>query len=105
MRQVVDLLISKKPRGYAGILNRLVHLVKTDIANRTATVQSAVPLDDSTQADIRRQVATQYGENILLSFETNTELIGGLRVQVGSDVYDGTLKGRLQTLEAHFQGA
>jgi F-type H+-transporting ATPase subunit delta len=37
-----------------------------------------------------------------LSFHVNPALVGGLRVKVGSDVYDGSVAARLQKLEESF---
>lgn len=102
VRETSKLLIAKKPRGYMAILHHLVYLVKTDIANRTATIQSATTLDNGAQQAIQDKLVSQYGSDLLIQFKHTPELIGGLRVQVGSDVFDGSLKGRLQHLEAQF---
>ena len=37
-----------------------------------------------------------------LSFAQNASLLGGLRIQVGSDLYDGSVKMRLEKLEQSF---
>jgi F-type H+-transporting ATPase subunit delta len=39
---------------------------------------------------------------VSISFAQNPALIGGLRIQVGSDLYDGSVKTRLQKLEESF---
>jgi len=39
---------------------------------------------------------------LVFAFSQNPSLIGGLRVQVGSDVFDGSVQARLADLEASF---
>jgi F-type H+-transporting ATPase subunit delta len=41
----------------------------------------------------------RYGRGLHLSFNYDPRLIGGLRVKVGSDIFDGTVRGRLAALE------
>jgi F-type H+-transporting ATPase subunit delta len=102
VRQAVSLVLAQKPRGYIGILSRLHRLLKLDADRRAASVESAVPL----AADLRAQVAAQlqkiYGAGVNLSFSENPALLGGLRIQVGSDLYDGSVRTRLKKLEQSF---
>jgi F-type H+-transporting ATPase subunit delta len=102
VRQAVGLVVEKKPRGYVGTLSQIQRLVKLDLARRTARVESATGLTPEMQASVKSNLAQKYGANLNLQFAVNPELIGGLRVQVGSDVYDGSVKARLTNLEASF---
>jgi F-type H+-transporting ATPase subunit delta len=43
-----------------------------------------------------------YGGALKTSFAVNPTLIGGMRVKVGSDVFDGSVRARLAALEARF---
>jgi F-type H+-transporting ATPase subunit delta len=43
-----------------------------------------------------------YGRGLLMSYANNPRLLGGVRVTVGSDVYDGSIQGRLTALEERF---
>ena len=105
MKKTVDAVVKDKPRGYIGILNHFLRLVKTDIQNRTARVESATALDDSTKQSIQKHLATKYGNALVVSFDVNPDLIGGLRVQVGSDVYDGSIRSRLARLGDSFSAS
>jgi len=100
-RQAVALLVGKKPRGYVEILSRLHRLVKLEIEQHTARVESAVPLSAEVQAQVADRLKGIYG-GLDLNFGQNPALIGGLRIQVGSDLYDGTVKMRLEKLEQSF---
>ena len=99
LRQAVQLIAEKRPRGYLGILAHLKHLVKLDIERRTARIETATPLDGSMEANLKNTLSRRYGPGLNYSFQTNPALLGGLRIRVGSDVYDGTVSGRLKQLE------
>jgi F-type H+-transporting ATPase subunit delta len=102
VKQAVQSVVDKKPRGYIQILNHLLRLVKTDIQNRTARVESANSLDDSTKKSIEGLLSNRYGDSLMISFDVNPELIGGMRIQVGSDVFDGSIRSRLQKIGESF---
>jgi F-type H+-transporting ATPase subunit delta len=102
VRQAVSLLVSQKPRGYVGILSRLQRLVKLDLEQHAARVESATPLAADLQADVANRINKIYGAGVDISFRENPALIGGLRIQVGSDLYDGSVKTRLERLEQSF---
>lgn len=102
VRQAVQQVIATKPRGYFAILSHFQRLVKLDLDRRTASVQSAMPLAEPQQASIQANLARRYGAGLVFAFTQNRSLIGGLRVQVGSDVYDGSVQARLADLEASF---
>jgi F-type H+-transporting ATPase subunit delta len=94
--------VEKKPRGYVEILSRLHRLVKLDLEQRAARVESAVPLAADLQAQVAGQLKNLYGDRLNLAFELNPSLLGGLRIQVGSDLYDGSVKTRLEKLQQSF---
>jgi F-type H+-transporting ATPase subunit delta len=102
VRQAVSLLVTQRPRGYVGILSRLQRLVKLDLEQHAASVESAMPLPADLQAEVTDEITRKYGEGVSISFAQNPALIGGLRIQVGSDLYDGSVKMRLQKLEESF---
>ncbi len=102
VRQTVSLVIAKKPRSYVATLSQFQRLVKLDLARRTARIESAVELSADVQSGVRANLVRKYGANLELGFAVRADLIGGLRVQVGSDVYDGSVQARLNNLEATF---
>jgi F-type H+-transporting ATPase subunit delta len=99
-RQVVMQVIARKPRGFLAILTHFQRLVKLDLERRTAVVESAVPVAPELQASVTNELGQLYGKGLNISFTQNPSLIGGLRIKVGSDVYDGSVKARLAALEA-----
>jgi len=102
VRQAVQQVLQTKPRGFLAILTHFLRLVKLDIERRTARVESAVPLASDLQTQIQTSLARSYGKGLDISFAQNPELIGGVRIKVGSDVYDGSVQGRLAELQESF---
>ena len=102
VRQVVQQVIAAKPRGYIAILSHFQRLVKLDLDRRTARVESPMPLAELQQAAIRANLVRRYGDGLIFSFTQTPGLIGGLRVQIGSDVFDGSVQARLVALETSF---
>ena len=101
-RETVKLLIEKKPRGYVATLSHFQRLVKLDIDKRTAHIESATELNSDTQANVKANLSRVYGDNLSLNFSVNPSLIGGLRIKVGSDVFDGSVQARLNNLKTSF---
>jgi F-type H+-transporting ATPase subunit delta len=102
VRQAIKLLSGQKPRGYVEILSRLHRLVKMDLEQHAARIESATPLPADLQADVTNEVKKKYGTGVNISFSQNPALIGGIRIQIGSDLYDGSIKMRLEKLEQSF---
>jgi F-type H+-transporting ATPase subunit delta len=102
VRQAVALVLARKPRGGIEILSRLQRLVKLDLERRTARVESAAPLPPDLQAAVAKRLENIYGAGMSVSFVQNPALIGGLRIQAGSDLYDGSVRARLNVLARQF---
>ena len=101
-RQAVRRVLEVKPRGYLGLLAHFERLVKLDLARRTAKVEGAVPLPEDLRARVEAGLVRIYGPGLQISFGQNPALLGGLRIQVGSDVYDGSVQARLAALNEAF---
>jgi F-type H+-transporting ATPase subunit delta len=102
VRQAVDAVIVQKPRGYVAILSHLHRLLRLDLDRRTASVESAVTAAEALRSSVTASLTWRYGAGLSISFATNPDLIGGLRVKVGSDVFDGSVKARLNALAESF---
>ena len=102
LRTVISRLIEAKPRDYRAILVAIQRLTRLEIERRQVTVESAVGLDSATQQRVVSGLAQQYGPDLVISYQTTPALIGGLRIRVGNDVFDGSVKGRLDRLAQAF---
>jgi F-type H+-transporting ATPase subunit delta len=65
-------------------------------------VESATPLPADLRAEVTGQLEKIYGSAVNITFSENPALLGGLRIQVGSDLYDGSVQTRLEKLEQSF---
>ena len=101
-RRVVQRIIDANRRGGLALVSHFKRLVKLDSARHTAQVESAVPLPEDLRARVQADLVRTYGPGISASFAQNPELIGGMRIKVGSDVYDGSVRARLADLEKKF---
>ena len=101
-RQVVQRVIEAKRRGGLALLAHFQRLVKLEVARHTAEVESAMPLPADLHENIQAGLSRTYGPGIRASFTHNPALIGGMRIKVGSDVYDGSVQARLDALKKSF---
>jgi F-type H+-transporting ATPase subunit delta len=98
-RDVAQRIASAKRRGALLVLSDFQRLVRLERDRHAALVESATPLVESVRDDIRAGLARTYGSRVETSFAPNPALIGGVRIKVGSDVYDGSVRARLAALE------
>jgi len=101
-RQVAERIAGARRRGSLGILAHFRRLVMLDHVRHSAVVESATPLPPDLRATVVVGVARAYGPGVITSFADSPALIGGMRVRVGSDVYDGSVRAALAELEKHF---
>ncbi len=102
VRDVVQKVVAAKPRGFFGILNHFQRLVKLELDRRSARIESAVPLGADLQSGVQSNLSRVYGPGLMFDFRQNPALIGGMRIKVGSDVYDGSVQARLNALVESF---
>jgi F-type H+-transporting ATPase subunit delta len=102
VRQILKGVLESKRRGCLALAAHFGRLVKLERSSQTATVESAMPLPADFQASVQAGLEQMYGSRIITSFAQTPALIGGMRIKVGSDVYDGSVKAALTTLEKSF---
>jgi len=100
--EVSNRVLQSKRRGYFRLLSCFYRLVKLESAKHSAEVQSAAPLPFNLARKLQGGLADLYGPNLTIRFAREPALIGGIRIKVGSDVYDGSVQSRLQALERCF---
>ena len=96
---VVQSLIDKKPRNYINVLDEYKRLLRLEVEKRTATIESAAALSPEVAERTVANLKQKYGNDLTTKFVVNPELLGGMRIQVGSDVWDSTVRNRLQRLQ------
>jgi len=101
----------KPVKGFLGLLvakNRVDQIpgiaeAFADLANRTkgtkeVTVTSAVDLPQADQDRIQRHLLDCIGGEVVVTYHTDPSLLSGLHIQIGSTVFDSTLRNRLAAL-------
>jgi F-type H+-transporting ATPase subunit delta len=101
-RQVAQRILSTGERDCLSILTHFLRLVKLDCAQHTATIESATLLPADLQTIVQTELAHRYGLGLTAAFVQRPELIGGMRIQVGCDVYDGSVRAGLEALKRSF---
>jgi len=99
VRQVVRGVVAADHRDCRAILSRFGRLVKLELARHTAIVESATRLPAALEASIETGLRRRYGPGLTTTFIERPALIGGMRIQVGSDVFDGSVRAGLAALE------
>ncbi|MGJ8725401.1 MAG: F0F1 ATP synthase subunit delta [Roseibacillus sp.] len=103
LRTVIAKLVADQPRDFRGILAGLARLVRREEERSRVLVESARFLDPATEQRVRDSLTSQYGEGLNFEFRTNPDLMGGMKIQVGDDVIDGSVLSRINRLETAFQ--
>jgi F-type H+-transporting ATPase subunit delta len=99
-RQVANQIAGSRRRGALALLMEFQRLVRLERDRRTALIESAAPLEEALRAGVVDQLHRIYGPTLATSFQENPALIGGMRIKVGRDVYDGSIRARLDALGA-----
>jgi F-type H+-transporting ATPase subunit delta len=102
LRDLVSKLIAAQPRDYRAILASIQRLARLEMARREVLVESATVLSATEGQRISAGLAKDYGDKLTIQYKTTPELLGGLRIKVGDDVFDGSVKGRLDRLSKAF---
>ena len=79
---MVQTVLATKPRRYVDVLKDYQRLLNRSLGDRIV-------------ANLR----ARYGEDLTTEFRTNPELLGGLRIKIGDDVWDGSVRNRLNQLQ------
>lgn len=100
MLNFLNLLLDRNRIGYLdGILNRFQALVRQQRSIALAEVTTAVPLNDSQTATIVEKVKAMTGaQSVELDVHVDPEIIGGVIVQAGSEVFDASIRSQLKRI-------
>ena len=73
---------------------------KAEPAERFARIETAVALSGNLKTRVRADLVRIYGPALQTSFVQSPALSAGMRITVGSDLYDGSVRGTLVALES-----
>jgi F-type H+-transporting ATPase subunit delta len=96
---LVDSVIREKPRNYMSVLKNYKRLLRLEVEKRHATIETASEVDPAIGSTIVASLKNKYGDDLATDFHVDPQLLGGMRIRVGSDVWDGSVRNRLQRLQ------
>ena len=100
---MVQTVLETRPRRYVDVLKDYQRLLQLETDKRHAVIESAIPLNRSLGDRSVANLKARYGEDLTTEFRTNPELLGGLRIKIGNDVWDGSVRNRLNQLQEKLQ--
>ena len=86
------------PRRPVALLKAYHHRIAIELAKSRAEVEHAGPINDTTLKSIEAAMARKYARPVAASAKANPALLAGLRIRVGSDVYESSVAGQLANL-------
>ena len=96
---LVDSVIREKPRNYISVLKNYKRLLRLEVEKRHATIETASEVDPAMRTEIVDSLKSKYGDDLATDFHVDPQLLGGMRIRVGSDVWDGSVRNRLERLQ------
>ena len=96
---LVDSVIKEKPRNYISVLKNYKRLLRLEVEKRHATIETASEVNPAIRSGIVANLKSKYGDDLAADFQVDPQLLGGMRIRVGSDVWDGSVRNRLERLQ------
>ncbi|HEU0208900.1 MAG TPA: F0F1 ATP synthase subunit delta [Candidatus Udaeobacter sp.] len=96
---LVDSLIAQRPRNYVDVLKNYRRLLRLELQKHRATIETASEVDPAMRTEIVANLKNKYGNDLATEFQVDPQLLGGMRIRVGSDVWDGSVRNRLERLQ------
>jgi F-type H+-transporting ATPase subunit delta len=101
---VRHLVLQPRGRRIGELLRHAAAVVADQAGYSVATVTSASPLTTPQLDRLKQGLANKYGRQLSLNLVIDPTLVGGLRVQIGNDVIDGSVASRLNDLRIQLAG-
>lgn len=96
------LLMLDRKRGdcIAEMAKQFIALAMEEQKEAEAVVYSVTPLSDEQQDTISKLIAKKVGKlNLRMKNEIQPNLIGGLKIRVGNQIFDGSIQGKLENIK------
>lgn len=86
------------PHRPVALLKAYHHRIAMELAKSRAEVEHAGPISGDTLKLIEGAMSQKYKRPVTATAKPNPKLLAGLRVRVGSDIYESSVAGQLATL-------
>jgi F-type H+-transporting ATPase subunit delta len=96
---LIDSVIAEKRRNYINVLKNYKRLLRLEVEKRHATIETASEVDPTIRSEIVSNLKSKYGDDLAAEFHVDPQLLGGMRIRVGNDVWDGSVRNRLERLQ------
>ena len=101
---LVGQAVTRERGSVENALQQYLDLAAEALDEAVATVRTARELSADEQQRLTSALGRQYGKDVQLHVIVDPELVGGLRVEIGDDVIDGTVVGRLDDARRRLAG-
>ena len=99
---IIGFLVQQgRARELPKIIDSLVKLAAEERNKAVAEVRSATPLDGDQREKLKDAIARATGKQVELKVLVDPSVVGGLLVRVGDQIFDGTVRRRLQMAREH----
>lgn len=105
MNLVLLMVRRGRPRQILPMTEHFAELLRRQRGISRAEVRSAVALSAKDEAEVASRLRSLVGNEIELRVTVDPELIGGISVRIGDQLYDGTVRSRLERLRARLTAA
>ena len=96
--EVLDSLRVNPPREHKSLLRDYLNCIRRELAKCVARVEYAGKPDEEALQALKQQLAEHYGRSIDMELHENADLLVGIRITVGDDVYEDSASTRLRPL-------
>lgn len=98
--EILGWVDEEKPRRATALLREYLRLITTEINQNIARVEHAGDLGPDTLRQISETFSQRYGRSIEATSVPNPDLIAGLKIRIGCDVYENSIASQLAALES-----
>ena len=107
--EAVNLVLLMARRGRPGAIEPMIahfaELLRRERGIALAEVRTALPLDDGQRADVAARLRSLTGSQVEMHETVDPDLIGGIAVRIGDQLYDASVRSRLERLRARLTTA
>jgi len=102
VQSIVESIVREKPRNYLQLLQTYQRFLRLELDKKRAVIESASGLEERVSRELVSTLQKKYGPGLTTEFMVNPALLGGVRVRVGCDVWDSSVRSRLERLQQQF---
>lgn len=100
IRLVLLMIRRGRPKAIDAMVTHFAALMRRERGIVLAQVRTALPLTDGERTDIEGHLHDLTGRAIELTEEVDPSLIGGVAVRIGDELYDASVRSRLERLRS-----